>query len=190
LAALVFQLPAAPAARATEAVVIERVLAVVDGTPLLLSEVRLIEGLRGVARVEALQAAVDERLMFQEASRLSRASLAPNEEEAAYRGLLASNPAAAGLPEAGLRRLARRQATILRYVEFRFRPQVRVSDDDLRRAQEQAPGPGAADPQASAAELRAVLERRQLDERIEAWVRDLRAAADVRLTPEPPAADR
>jgi hypothetical protein len=171
---------------AAQPVVIERVLAVVDGTPLLLSDVRLVEELRGVPRAAALEAAVDERLMFQEAQRLSREALTPDEEEAALRGLRASNPAAAALPEAGLRRLARRQAAILRYVEFRFRPQVRVTDEELRLAWEQSPEAEREDFDATAPALRETLERRQLDERIEAWVRELRAAADVRLTPETP----
>lgn len=171
---------------AANPVLVERVLAVVDGTPLLLSDVRLVERLRGVTRLAALETAIDERLMLQEAQRLSRQALTPDEEEAAFRSLLASTPAAAALPEPALRRLAHRQAAILRYVEFRFRPQVRVTDEELRLAWEQTPEAERADFDAAAPALRETLERRQLDERIEAWVRDLRAAADVRLTPEAP----
>ena len=63
-------------------------------------------------------------------------------------------------------------------MEFRFRPQVRVSDAEVRKAweDEQAgrpAGPAFEDEQEA---LRARLERRALDERIEAWVRELRAA--------------
>jgi hypothetical protein len=56
--------------------------------------------------------------------------------------------------------MARRQATILKYVDFRFRPQVRVTSED--------------------AEERARLEADDLDARIEAWVKDLRAGARIR----------
>ncbi len=175
----------AVAARAAEPVVVERVLAVVDGAPILQSEVRLFERLRGVAREAALAAVVDERLMYQEATRLTRTALTAEQEDAAYRSLLATSPLAVALPEPDLRRLARRQAVILRYVDFRFRPQVRVTDEELRRAfDEQAGGSSApADFESAAGALREALERRQLDERIEAWVADLRAAADVRVTP-------
>ena len=86
------------------------------------------------------------------------------------------------MPEPDLRRLLRRQVTILKYVEFRFRPQVRVSDEDVRQAWEaEEVGRPAGVPLEDAQEaLRARLERRALDERIEAWVEELRARADVR----------
>ena len=94
------------------------------------------------------------------------------------------------MPEPDLRRLLRRQLAILKYVEFRFRPQVRVSDEEVRKAweEEQAgrpAGPALEDEQEA---IRARLERRALDERIEAWVRELRARADVRYVGGPPAA--
>jgi hypothetical protein len=54
-----------------EEVVVERVLATVDGVPVLLSDVRVVERVRGIGRDEALRATIDERLMFQEASRLA-----------------------------------------------------------------------------------------------------------------------
>lgn len=186
-AALALLLAVPTFVRATEPVVVERVLAVVDGTPVLQSEVQLVEALRGLEREAALQAVIDERLMLQEAARLAQAALTPQEAEAAYRSVLAGTPAAAALPEAGVRRLARRQAAIVKYVTFRFRPQVRVTDDDVRRAYEESPaGPaeGAAF-EAAAGELRETLARRQLDDKIEAWVRELRAAADVRINPPP-----
>ncbi len=182
-----FALACLTRAMGAEAVPVERVLAAVDGVPVLLSEVRLVEALRGVSRADALQAAIDERLMFQEAARLSQAAPGDDEAERAFHSLLASSPRAASLPEAGLRRLAARQAAILAYVEFRFRPQVRVGEDELRAewAQEGEGGAAASDEgyAAAAPELRERLERRELDERIEAWVRELRAAAEVRLTP-------
>jgi hypothetical protein len=94
------------------------------------------------------------------------------------------------VPEPDLRRLLRRQLAILKYVEFRFRPQVRVSDDDVRQAweEEQAgrpAGPALEDEQEA---IRARLERRALDERVEAWVKELRARADVRYVGPPPPA--
>ncbi len=87
------------------------------------------------------------------------------------------------MSEPDLRRLLRRQLAILQYVEFRFRPQIHVSDEDVRKAWELEPtGPALED---AVDAIRARLERRMLDERIEAWVKELRARADVRYVGAP-----
>jgi hypothetical protein len=84
------------------------------------------------------------------------------EVDRGVKGLLASAPALAEkVAEPDLRRLVRRQAAILKFVEFRFRPQVRVAAD-------------------LPAEERDAEMRRALDERIEAWVKELRAGAEIR----------
>jgi hypothetical protein len=188
--ALALAVAAACAAPGAGAPLLESILAVVDGRPVLLSEVRVVEALRGVDRRAALEALIDERLMLREASRLSPTSLSAAEDERAYESLRALPAAAALLPgaEADLRRLARRQAAILRYVDFRFRPQVRVSDEAVRAAYqaEQADQPSGPAFEAAAPRLRARLEALALDEKIEAWVKELRAAAEVRYNPAPP----
>jgi hypothetical protein len=164
------------------AAVVERVLAIVEGAPVLLSEVELIERLRGVTREDALTAVIDERLMYGEASRLARTSLGAEEEERAYEGL--RTRAGEGFSEAELRRLARRQATILRYVEFRFGAQVRVDDEDVRREWESRHPQGPPEMTSADAErIREALAAKALDERIEEWVRELRAATEVRYNP-------
>src|SRR5262245_30069395 len=113
------------AASAARAELVERILAVVDGRPVLLSEVRAMETLKGLDEKAALEAMIDERVMYQEASRLPQAALSPEEEERAYLALVARG---ADVAPAELRRIARRQLAILKYVEFRFRPQVRASE--------------------------------------------------------------
>lgn len=163
---------------------VERVLAVVGDTPVLLSDVRLLSALRGVSEAEALEAAIDERLMFQEAERLSQAALPEKEAQAAYLSLLAGLPTGAGFPEAALKRVARHQATILKYVDFRFLPQVRVTDEDVRAAYaRELAGEPLPSFEERAPLLRGRLERQALDERIEAWVRELRASARIRKNP-------
>ena len=69
---------AAPASAAPR--VIERVLAVVDGRPVLLSELRLARQVRGEDAGPALEALIDEHLMFAEALRLPQAALTDAEE--------------------------------------------------------------------------------------------------------------
>jgi len=177
--------PAAPPPR-TE--VIERIAAVVDERPLLLSDVRTLMAVRGLPEGEALEAAIDERLMHTEAARIPQAEVPAEEEDKALALLLETRPALrAEIREPNLRRLLRRQLAILKYVEFRFRPQVRVSDEEVRKAweEEQAGNPAGPALEDEQEAIRARLERRALDERVEAWVKELRARADVRYVPPP-----
>ncbi len=165
--------------------VMERILAVVDGRPLMLSEVRLVQQLRGLDRAAALEALIDERLMLREAARLAQSVVSEEDEQRAYESLLQRHPGATGLPEADLRRLVRRQAAILKYVEYRFRPQVQVADVAVREAYDTQYGSQAGAPPfaAAAGEIRARLADRELDEKIEAWIKELRSGAAIRYNP-------
>jgi hypothetical protein len=174
-------------APARAGVVIERVLAVVEGQPVMLSEVRLAERVRGVARPEALEGLIDEQLMSREAARLPQATPTGEEEERAFRSLLGSlGGDITRVPEGDLRQMARRQTAILKYVEFRFRPQVRVDDTAVRQAYEEATAGQPAPPAFAEVvdELRARLEEQDLNRRIEDWVKELRRAAEVRYVDE------
>lgn len=177
-------------AGAAQAEVIERILAIVDGRPLMLSEVALLERVRGVPRARALEALIDEALMFREASRLPTTRATADDEERAYASLRERlGPDAAGRLEGGLRRLARRETAILKYVVFRFGPQVRIADQAPRATYDAEVGgrPGAPAFEAVEAELRERLYRQALDEAVEAWVRELRAGAEIRRNPDPEA---
>jgi hypothetical protein len=159
---------------------VERIVAVVDGRPLLLSDVRAVERVRGLAEEAALEALVDERLMHREASRLPQAEVLAEEEQRATQELLERRPELGdSVSAADLRRLVGRQIAILKYVEFRFRPQLRVSDQEVRAAFEADPSAGDSW-EAAKQGVRERLERRALDERVEAWLRELRGRADVR----------
>jgi hypothetical protein len=166
--------------------IIERIVAVVDERPLLLSDVRALSAVRGLPDKEAVEAAIDERLMYVEAARLPQAEVTAEEEDHALAHLLETRPALRQeMEEPDLRRLLRRQLAIVKYVDFRFRPQLRVSDEEVRKAweEEQAGRPAGPALEDEEDEIRARLERRALDERIEAWVKELRARADVRYVP-------
>lgn len=168
---------------------VERVLAAVDDTPVLLSEVRALERLRHVGREAALQALIDQTLMLREASRLREAAPSLEEEQRALLSLKTQlAPGAASLDEELLRRIARRESVILKYVELRFRSQLRVDDAELLSAyQEQYGGrPGAPPFEAVESELNASLTSRALESRIEAWVAELRSGARIRLNPDVP----
>lgn len=160
-------------------------LAVVNGRPILLSEVETVEAVRDLEREAAVDALIDERLMFREAARLPAAAAFATEtaEDVEIRKLLAAHTSVAGrVADADLRRLVHRQLVILKYVDLRFLPQVRVGDDVVREAFEtEYAGRADAPPLAEAAEgLRQRLVRKDLDARIESWVKELRAAAEIR----------
>lgn len=166
---------------------VERVLAVVDGRPLLLSDTRAVARVRGVSEEAALELLVDESLMYEQASRTPQAAIALAEEHAALAELLQKRPdLATEVTAAGLSRLLRRQLAILKYVDFRFGPQVRPTDEELQRAYaaEYDAQPEAPPLEAVAEALRARLARQKADERVEAWIRELRAEAEVRYVGE------
>ena len=162
------------------AAVVERILAVVDGRPVLLSEVAVFERVRGETERQALEGLIDEQLMYREAARLPQASLTADEEQRAFASLRAQLPSASADEEEQLHRLSRRQAAILKYVGFRFRPQVRVSEEAVRAAYE-AEGRGEEGSfEEAAPAIRARLVEEDLSRRIEGWVKELRQVAEIR----------
>jgi hypothetical protein len=168
--------------------VVERILAVVDGRPVLLSEVAVFERVRGETQRQALEGLIDEQLMYREAARLPQASLTAEEEQRAFASLRAQLPSASADEEEQLRRLSRRQAAILKYVGFRFRPQVRVSEEAVRAAYE-AEGRGEEGSFEEAAPvIRARLAEEDLSRRIEDWVKELRKVAEIRYNTVSPEA--
>ncbi len=161
---------------------VERILAVVDGRPLTLSEVRLLARIRGEDEKAALQALIDERLMFREASRLSQAQVTKEEEARALSALQQRLGGGELEPVEELRRLVRRQLSIIKYIEFRFRPQVRVEDEAVRRAYDAGYANQVDAPPFLAVEedIRDRLAEKELTARIEAWVKGLRSQAEIR----------
>jgi len=168
------------AAFPARASVVERILAVVDGRPVLLSEVALFAKGRGEAERPALDGLIDEELMYREAVRLPQATLTVEEEERAEAGLAARVTASSPDEEEQLRRVARREAAILKYVEFRFRPQVRVPEEAVRAAYDAQP-PADREPfEQAAPAIRRGLADADLSRRIEEWVKELRQSAQIR----------
>jgi len=193
LRSLAVVLLAGVAGPAPAQVLVERVVAAVDEQPLLLSDVRAFERLRGVPRAAAVEALIDELLMLREASRLPEANLSAQEAREATASLIERWPASQGEPpRAALGAIAQRQALILKYVGLRFRPQLRVDENQLRaawrdRSGQQPEGPAWESAQAG---LRAELEEQALSARIEAWVGELRSGARVRYNAEAEGAAR
>jgi len=164
---------AAPEALSQPARVVERVLAVVDRQIVFSSEVRLVQALRGVSAEAAREALIDELLMYQEAARLRRNAVASDAVDAAFDDLRGRLPASMASDASAVRRLARRQLVILEYIEFRFRPLISTTQQEVEA--ERARREGLTDEAA-----RDRIERRRLDERVEQWIVDLRSGARIR----------
>jgi hypothetical protein len=167
----------ATATAAGAAELVERVVAIVDGRVLCLSDVHAVMRLDGGSGGMALTRLVDETLLFHEAFRLPQSALSAQEEAS----LLAE------APDTSMRRVLHRRAVIRKYVAFRFRPQVRIDEEDVRRAYAEEVDRGGAAPFDEAAPLiRERLISQEVDRRVADWVRDLRAASAIRYNPPVP----
>jgi hypothetical protein len=184
---------------------IDRIVAAVDGDPILESDIERLIGLQIVVRNEGesdaafrrrtLDRLVDNRLRLHELDRFGY-DQAPIEEidrryqrirdrfasEADFRAELAR----LDLDDSRLRLLVARQISILAYVEERLGPRVFVSVEDIRRHYEEQLVPElrqrgeTVPPIESVREaIRAVIRERRLNEEIDKWTEGLRAEADV-----------
>ena len=175
--AMLTALASAPAHAGT---VVERTVAFVNRRPILLSDVEMTRALLGLEEAEAQERTIDEVLMSDEASRLVSDSVS-EEEIATAIGTLREKAGARFTP-AALRRKALAQLAISKYIDLRLRPLVRIEDGDVRKVFNEKV---AADPLAPAfalvaPEIRQLLERQSLDQKIEEWVASLRRRDEVR----------
>jgi hypothetical protein len=174
------------ALRAFPGTIVERTVAFVNKKPVLLSDVELTKVLLKLDEKEATQSAIDETLMFEDASRLVTETLPEEMVTRAVRSL--KEKAGPGFTEAALRRKALVQLAISNYIELRLRPQVRVEDEAVRQAFNDRV---AKDPQTPlfallADAIRESLESRALDQKIEEWVAGLRVREEIRrVAPRP-----
>ena len=180
---------ATPSVSVIAGTLVERTEAFVNKRPVLLSDVELARALLKLDPAEALERSIDENLMFEEASRLLNDTPSGESLEAAIETL--REKAGSAFSDAALRRKALVQLAIANYIELRLRPLVRVEDAEVRKAFNQMVAREPQPPSFSAIgpSLRASLEAKVLDERIEEWVTGLRRRADIRrptTSPLPP----
>ena len=154
---------------------IERVMAVVDRQIVFSSETNLVRALRGVTTEVARETLIDELLMFQAASRLRQNPVPPEAEDEAFESLRSRLPAPLRSDVSAIRRMAHRQLAILIYIEFRFRPLIAATEEEVEAEQARQEG-------LSPDSARELIERRRLDERVELWIADLRSGARIRYT--------
>ena len=195
--------PAPP--KTAEPVLVDRILATVDGDPILLSDLQRLTGLGIVRRLEgesdaalhrrALDRMIENRLRLHELDRFGFDQAPVEEIDRRYqniRGRFATEAEFRAelerldLDDTRLRLLVARQISILIYVEERLGPRIFVSVDDIRRhydellVPELARSGEVAPPIETVREaIRALLRERRLNEEIDRWTAALRAAADV-----------
>ena len=185
---------------------LDRVVAVVDDDPILLSDIeRVIRlGLAGTPHAEESEAAfrrrvlallIEERLRFHEVDRAGFGRVDVAEIEARVEEIRSRFPTEAAflerlselaMTEDGLARLAARQLAVLAYVEDRLGSRVFVSLDDIRRfySEELIPamerqGQSVPDLAEVREQIRATLFERALNVEIERWTAELERQADI-----------
>lgn len=190
---------------------IDRVLAVVNGEPITLSEIleaiALAPGVSPPATVsETLERLIDALLMEHEARRYLQEPPSEEESEATLRALMdrfatpedyRATLRRLGVAEDYLRKRIRRELIVDRYVDRRFRPLVQVAQREVEDYYRTvllpdlvgAGSPATLDDVESL--IRNILEQRDLNRRVSAWVDELKSSASiVRLPlPELPPAD-
>jgi hypothetical protein len=172
---------------------LDRVLAVVEGTTITLSDVRAMRGLgvvTGATEAESLEQTIDRRLLLAEVQRFPPPEPAAGDVEKEAARLLAAPDLPrlmreTGLDETRVREMARDTLRISGYLEQRFGTTVQVSDDEVdryyREHQDEFLRDGLVIPFAEAepiARERASVER--LRALIGEWMADLRDRAEIR----------
>jgi len=191
---------------------VERVLAVVNGVPVLASDVDLAEAGQLVPRQPGegqtayrravVAALVELELRWQDLDAAALSSRVTVDLDAAWAATtrraggaaeLAARLAAIGLPESALRALVRRAAVVEAYVAARFAPFVKPTNAEVEKAWQEELAPqlraaGKPVPELTAVreQVEALLRERKLTAEVEGWTADLAKRAEiVRYVPTP-----
>jgi len=201
-----------PAPEPEAAALVDRIVAVVDEDPILLSEVEEVIGLGLAARrpgesdaelrERVIDGLIEQRLRFHEVDRSGFLRVPVAEIEARMAELVGAfgDPEAfrrrlaeLGMTEPEVRQLVARQLAVLTYVEERLGARVFVGLEDIRaRYQEtvvpEARARGESPPPLDEVReaIRAVLQQERLNQEIARWTDELRREADVLIFQDPP----
>ena len=192
---------------------VDRIVAVVDEDPILLSDLRQVIALELAEerpqeseperQRRVLDQLIEQRLRLHEVDRYDFSPPPGGEVDfqvAQIRERFASaedfdrHLAEIGLDTDGLRYLLARQLRVLAYIEERLGPRIFIGLDDVRAYYDETLAPkaereGVALPpfEAVREEVRAILREIRLNEEIERWTAELRERADIRDYLERPA---
>lgn len=160
---------------------------------------KLVDG-KSKPRAEVIRELVDQWIVRGEADATNYSQPSAQDVNHAYAQLVAQFPSAeefkkrcdaAGLSESTVRRILREQLYLSRFLDYRFRPAVQVSQSDVEAyyKKELAPQlkahgqkvPPLDDVQAS---IREVLVQRAIDKRSKQWIADTRSGLQIDVLPE------
>lgn len=183
----------------------DRIVAVVDEDPILLSDVRRLVALGLAERVDGeseaqlhrrvLDGLIDQRLRLHEIERYDFSPIPESEIDRQVERIRADfdDPRelrrrleSLGLDDAGLALLVARQLKVLLYVEKRLGPRVFIRAEDVRAYYEEVlkaemARRGLEPPPLDEVRerIRGILRERELNREIDAWTEELRLEADV-----------
>jgi hypothetical protein len=148
-----------------------------------------------------LEVIIDERLIAQEAAKLPAAEVSQGEVEEAIRALKSSfrteeefqrRVEAVGLTAERISDMARQRVLINRFIDFRFRSFVLVSEEEVRDYYEQKLAPevrrrGADPPSLDKVrgDIVALLKQQKVNIEIDRWLREIRQRAEIVTLAEP-----
>jgi hypothetical protein len=205
IAALLLAAASPAGSQTPQAVLQDRVLAVVDEDPILASDVERVvklgleqpnPGESGEAfRRRVVDSLIEERLRFHEIDRFGFEQVPVEEIERSVGKIRARFPNEAvfqtalkevGLEPRKLRQLVARQLLVLTYVDERLGPRVFVSLEDINRyyrdvltPEMQRRGQPAPPVEDVREDIREVLKQQKLTQELDKWTQELRERADV-----------
>ncbi len=188
----------APWSMAAAQEVVDRVVAVVNGQPVTLSEAVEAVALQphvspAPTLAEAVETLIESRLMESEARRYPMGPIPADDIEATLRGLRGRFASSAayratlirlGIREDYLRKRIERELVVDRYIERRFQPLVQVSQREIEEYYRTVLRPdlddaGETTPPDVERLIRRTLEERQLNQRVDDWVQEILSESDI-----------
>ncbi len=191
---------------AVNADIVDRIIATVNTEPILNSDVlwqialssRIpLTNIPVETKEDTLNNIIDARLIHQEASRLPTASVSDKEIDDRLRNIIATFPSpmvfqqrieSIGLTSAALRDVLRGQIEVEKYIDFRFRSFVVVSEDEIKNQYEteeaaKAKAQGIVQQPLSDPKVRKMVEdivrEQKINNQMETWLTDARKRADI-----------
>jgi hypothetical protein len=182
--------------------VVDRIVAVVDRHAITLSEAEQALELRALRGAEPLEPAVvverliESYLIEREVRRYPDEPVTPEAVRQAASALRESFPseeafyeelASKGMTRDSLALLLRRQITVTRYLDRRFRSLVYVTEDEIRNYYDQEIVPALRDAGRPVPErgsvtetVREILVEKKFNERVDSWIDDLKSRVRIR----------
>ena len=179
--------------------IVDRIAAVVDREAITLSEaeqvaeLRALRGEEELSMEEVVERLIEARLVEREVNRYPEESIPQERIDEILDSIRESFSSddtlvdSEGMTLDELEVLVRRQLTVQRYLERRFRPLVYVTEADIEKYYDDELVPvlddaGEAVPPLGSVEgsIRRILEEKAFNERVDRWIGDLKARAHVR----------